>query len=96
MSPGISGSFADDFKVVSEGMPSPNPARKFEPVEFRRSGDTDGGDGLNTMTAIKPAIRPPPQTVGQIMSDSLMLKAIEDDLGRAVELIIAIRVWQKE
>lgn len=96
MPPRICAALADDLEGFPSGMVTPDGAVELCPRAIRCARFPDGGCGLNPVPPVEPAVRPPFETVDDVMADGVVLPAIEQHFRGSVRNIIAVTVGDKD
>src|SRR6185436_7442865 len=76
--PRVGGSVSHRFEDFPGWMIAPDAATYFHPFALGRPRYADGGDPLNSLPSIKPAIRTPAQAIGDGVADGAGVPPIQD------------------
>ena len=90
--PGICAALADDLEEFFRGMITPDGAIQFCARAIRRARFADGGSRLDAMASVEPAVGPPFEAVQDIMTNDVVIPAVEQDFRRPVGNIIAVAI----
>ena len=90
--PGIRSAMADDLKDLPCGMVAPDGAVQLRPLLQRRSRRTHGGRVGDPVPTIQPTVRPPAQTVHDVVPDGLRVEPIQQHLGVTIRHVVTILV----
>src|SRR3954470_3886650 len=94
-SPWIRGAIRDYFKDVTGWMVSPDGAVQFDALTVGSSRTANERRCRDTVASVEPAIRPPCQTVHEVVT-GLEGKAVQMNDRRTVRAIVAIGIRNKE
>ena len=76
-SPGVRRSVRDNLKRPVGRVKTPDAAIQEDPIMLCRTGSTNMTGCFDSMSSIQPTVRPPPQTVDNIMSHFTEVKTIQ-------------------
>ncbi len=94
--PGVCCAAADDLEDLPRGMVAPDAAVDLRAFGRQRARNADVRIGLNAVPAVKPAVRPPAQAVGDIVPNDAFVEAVEHHLGLAVRNVVAVAVGDEQ
>ena len=94
--PRIGGALADDLERFAGGMIAPNATLNVSALGFGRAGATDlGARAEDAVPTVQPAIGPPAQAVDDVVAHLVGVESIQNYLGLAIRLVVAVSVGQK-
>ena len=78
--PGIGAAVGIGFPDMTHGMVSPDAAVEARAFFSRRAGFAGRGPVGSPVRGIQPAVRPPGETVGEVVGIGVVAEAVEQDL----------------
>ena len=87
---------SDRLEHFASRMISPHAAVDFRPLRFARTGSTDDRRREDSMPTIKPAVRPPLQTVNDVVPHRVLIPTVEHHDRRPIRFVVAVLVWEEQ